>query len=75
MGTTSVVNDIVWYEYAPPPLSSYALEMEAFARFVVDGTGPTDGLSERRSLAIIEEGVESAATGRPVDLAERFGTL
>lgn len=67
--------DFVSYEYGPRGLSPYALQMEAFFKFIVDGTGPTDGISERRSLAIIEAGIESAARGIPVDLAQRFGTL
>ncbi len=62
--------------YPVRPLSPYAEELEAFADFVTDGTaGPTTGESERRSLAIVEAGYESARTGRPVDLAQRFGQL
>ncbi len=67
--------DVVWHRYPRSDLSSYALEVEAFAAYVRDGTGPTDGLSERRSLAVLEAGIESAATGRPVDLLERFGDI
>ncbi|CAA9571156.1 MAG: hypothetical protein AVDCRST_MAG88-2343 [uncultured Thermomicrobiales bacterium] len=67
----------------PPPqpypaddLSDYAREIEAFADHVAGvAEGPTTGRSERRSLAVIEAGYESARTGRPVDLRERFGSL
>jgi predicted dehydrogenase len=62
--------------YPPRPLSPYAEELEAFAAFVAHGTaGPTTGESERRTLAIVEAGYESARSGRPVDLLERFGRL
>jgi predicted dehydrogenase len=60
----------------PVGLSEYALELEAFARTIRTGEpGPTDGRSERRSLAVLEAGVESIRTGSPVVLAERFGEL
>ena len=57
-------------------LSSYAREMLAFADHV-EGTqaGPTDGRSERRSLAVVQAGYESAASGLPVYLRDRFGEL
>ena len=59
--------------YPEQRLSTYALELEAFAETVAGRTiGPTTGLSERRSLAVIEAGYESARTRRPVDLRERF---
>lgn len=62
--------------YPQAPLSDYAQEMEAFADYVSGlATGPTTGESERRSLAIIQAGYESAASGRPVRLHERFGEL
>ncbi len=64
------------HEYPDPGLSEYALELAAFARAVRGiEPGSTDGRSERRSLAIIEAGLESARTGRPVDLVERFPEL
>jgi predicted dehydrogenase len=64
------------HDYPDLGLSEYALELEAFARSVRGiETGPTDGRSERRSLAIIEAGVESVRSGRPVDLLERFPEL
>ena len=57
-------------------LSSYAQEMEAFADYVAGlSVGPTTGSSERRSLAIVQAGYESARTGQPVHLKERFGEL
>lgn len=64
------------HDYPNPGLSEYALELVAFARAVrgID-PGPTDGRSERRSLAVVEAGIESARTGRPVDLTMRFPEL
>jgi UDP-N-acetyl-2-amino-2-deoxyglucuronate dehydrogenase len=62
--------------YPQVPLSDYAQEMEAFADYVNGvATGPTTGASERRSLAIVQAGYESAASGRPLDLRKRFGEL
>ncbi|MBT4612629.1 MAG: Gfo/Idh/MocA family oxidoreductase [Gemmatimonadetes bacterium] len=56
--------------------SEYAQEMAAFATWVRDGVeGPTTGIAERRSLAIVQAGYESAASGDAVDLDARFGRL
>ena len=56
--------------------AEYALELEAFADTVAGRTvGPTTGRSERRTLAIIQAGAESAQSGQPVDLQEHFGEL
>jgi 1,5-anhydro-D-fructose reductase (1,5-anhydro-D-mannitol-forming) len=55
--------------------SEHALELEAFAATVAGVEGPTTGLSERRSLAVVEAGYESMRTGLPVDLEQRFGVL
>jgi predicted dehydrogenase len=64
------------HPYADPGLSEYALELADFARAVRgNGMGPTDGRAERRSLAILEAGVESARTGQPIRLVERFPEL
>jgi UDP-N-acetyl-2-amino-2-deoxyglucuronate dehydrogenase len=61
-------------EYPAASLSGYAQEIEAFADYITSGVeGPTSGRSERCSLAIVQAGYESAATGIPVDLATRFG--
>ena len=58
------------------PLSAFALEFRAFADCVLKGVeGPTTGRSERRSLAVVQAGYESAATGRPVNIRHRFGDL
>ena len=63
-------------DYPQSPLSDYALEMDAFADYVSNGVeGPTTGHSERRSLAIVQAGYESARSGQPVDLKARFGEL
>lgn len=62
--------------YPEKTLSSYAQELEAFADYVAGASeGPTTGYSERRSLAIVQAGYESARTGKPVHLEERFGKL
>lgn len=62
--------------YPPSRLSDYAWEMDAFADYVSGmATGPTTGVSERRSLAIVQAGYESAATGEAIHLHERFGEI
>ena len=59
-----------------PPLSEFAQELAAFAAWASGaGPGPTTGRSERRSLAIVQAGYESAASGQPIDLLQRFGEL
>ncbi len=56
--------------------SAYAQELAAFAAWVLDGTpGPTTGMAERRSLAIVQAGYESAESGEAIVLSDRFGTL
>ncbi len=62
--------------YPHAELSEYALEIEAFADYVLaEVVGPTTGRSERKSLAIVQAGYESAQTGQPVHLRDRFGEL
>ena len=62
--------------YPVSPLSDYALEFQAFAAFVARGLeGPTTGRSERRTLAVVQAGYESASSGMPVVLHERFPDL
>jgi predicted dehydrogenase len=62
--------------YPAEGLSSYAQELEAFVHYVENGIeGPTTGVSERRSLAIVQAGYESAETGKAINLHERFGRL
>lgn len=62
--------------YPDGELSSYALEMAAFADGIMRGVeGPTTGYSERRSLAVVQAGYESAERGLPVDIPSRFGPL
>jgi predicted dehydrogenase len=62
--------------YPAQPLSSYALELRAFADQVRGrGVGPTTGDSERRTLAVIEAGLESARTGAPIALRSRYPEL
>ena len=63
-------------DYPRDSLSPFAREIEAFADYVLGGTeGPTSGRSERRSLAIVQAGYESARGGAVIDLRERFGEL
>ena len=63
-------------DYPSAALSSYAQEIEAFADYIEAGVeGPTTGFMERRSLAIVQAGYESAASGQAVDLRQRFGAL
>ena len=51
-------------------------EIQAFAQAVAGGNiGPTDAYGERRSLAVVQAGYESARSGQPVVLRERFGDL
>lgn len=62
--------------YPEQALSDYAQEMEAFADAVAgESSGLTDASSERRTLAVVQAGYESARSGKPVNLAERFGFL
>ncbi|MBT5535911.1 Gfo/Idh/MocA family oxidoreductase, partial [Candidatus Poribacteria bacterium] len=63
-------------EYEPEPLSEFAQEIQAFGDYVAGASvGPTTGYSERRTLAIVQAGYESARTGAPVELDERFGPI
>ncbi|NGX54128.1 MAG: DNA-directed RNA polymerase subunit beta', partial [Chlamydiae bacterium] len=58
--------------YPGEELSAFAQELEAFADCVAGiAEGPTTGRSERRSLAVVQAGYESAASGQPVDIRER----
>ena len=62
--------------YPEAPMSEFAQEIEAFADTVAGAIeGPTTGRGERRSLAIVQAGYESARSGLPVNLRERFGEL
>ena len=63
-------------DWPTPELSDYALEMQAFFRYVTEGRpGPTSAESERRSLAVVQAGYESAESGQVINIAERFGSL
>ena len=65
-----------FFDYPEEALSDYAQEMEAFADYVAGvAVGPTTAESERRSLAIVQAGYESAQTGQPINLEKRFGPL
>lgn len=64
------------HTYPDAGLSDYAFEMKAFADYVLEGcAGPTTGYSERRSLAVVQAGYESAASGQVVHLRERFADI
>ncbi len=68
--------DPIALAYPTHPLSDYAQELAAFVEYVRrDIAGPTTGASERRSVAVVQAGYESAAHGQPVRLRERFGAL
>jgi predicted dehydrogenase len=63
-------------QFPEEPLSSYALELRAFVDEVEGhGVAPTSARSERRSLAVVEAGLESARTGMPVSLGHRYPGL
>jgi predicted dehydrogenase len=62
--------------YPEQGLSTHARIAEAFADYIAgDAIGPTTGYSERRSLAIVQAGYESAQSGQPINLKERFGDI
>ena len=62
--------------YPKSVLSAFAEEIDDFADYVLEGTeGPTSGRSERKSLAIVQAGYESAQSGEVINLRERFGAL
>jgi predicted dehydrogenase len=68
--------DGTFVEYPQPALSPHAAELAAFADYVAGAAeGPTTGVSERRSLAVVQAGYESMASGDVVDVAQRFGPL
>ena len=63
-------------EWPVSDLSDYALEMEAFADAVSGDTwGPTTAESERRSLAVVMAGYESAEREERIRLSEAYGDL
>jgi UDP-N-acetyl-2-amino-2-deoxyglucuronate dehydrogenase len=62
--------------YPKAPLSSYAQEIEAFADLINGAaSGPTTAESERLSLAVVQVGYESAQSGQPIRVFQRFRTL
>ena len=72
-GTDGLAGSYIWPEH---DLSDYAQEMDAFVRYVKEGVaGPTSAESERRSLAVVQAGYESAESGQVVDIEERFGAI
>ena len=63
-------------QWPESPLSDYALEMEAFADAVTgDSWGPTTAESERRSLAVVLAGYDSAEREERVRLSEAYGNI
>jgi len=77
LGNEAVGADpLEWHGFPDAELSSYALELLAFRQAVAGrAIGPTTGESERRSLSVVQAGYESAASGKPIHLRERFGPL
>jgi predicted dehydrogenase len=70
------LSDPLRVEYPAQEFTEYALEFLAFADLIEKGiTGPTSAESERMSLAVVQAGYESAESGQPVNLKERFGTV
>ena len=66
----------LFISYPEEALSDYAQEMEAFVDYITGvSIGPATALPERRSLAIVQGGYESAQAGQPVNLKDRFGEL
>jgi predicted dehydrogenase len=64
------------FEWPVSDLSDYAQEMDAFVAYVREGlAGPTTAESERKSLAVVQAGYESAASGQVVNIENRFGPL
>ena len=64
------------HDYPDAKLSDYALEVEAFADYInAVNEGVTTGYSERRTLAIVQAGYESAQSGVPIHLKQRFGDI
>jgi len=62
--------------YPKQELSSHAQIAEAFADYVAGvSVGPTTARSERRSLAIVQAGYESARSGQLINLKKRFGEI
>ncbi len=62
--------------YPSAVLDSYSLEFRAFVNYVHgDESVATTGLSERKTLAVIQAGAESAVTGQAINIEERFGVL
>ena len=62
--------------YPASPLSDYAVELAAFVDYIEDDkVGPTTGISERRTLSIVQAGYESIDSSVPIDLYDRFGEL
>jgi predicted dehydrogenase len=60
-------------EFGLDAVSSYALELQAFADDIWGHRpAPTSGRSERRTLAVIEAGSESTRTGQPVTIGDRY---
>ena len=62
--------------YRESTLSDYAMELAAFVDYIEDEkVGPTTGISERRTLSIVQAGYESIESSEPIDLHSRFGEL
>jgi predicted dehydrogenase len=64
------------HDYPAATRSPYAEMLQAFVDAIAGTpTGPTTASSERRTLAVIEAGYESARTRTPIDLNERYPAI
>jgi predicted dehydrogenase len=74
--TDDASDQTLFLEYPEQGLSPHARIAEAFADYIAGtSVGPTTGISERRSLAVVQAGYESARSGQPINLKERFGEI
>lgn len=55
--------------------ASYLASVREAVREALDAGIPAEGRNERRSLAIVQAGYESAQSGEIINLRERFGEL
>jgi UDP-N-acetylglucosamine 3-dehydrogenase len=75
-GDSSTDSPSQFLPYPEQGLSPHARIAEAFADYIAGvSVGPTTGRSERRSLAIVQAGYESAQSGKPINLKDRFGEV
>lgn len=72
-GADGLIGSHPWPEEA---LSEYAREIRDFVTYARGGDpGPTTAESERRSLAVVQAGYESAESGQVINIRNRFGDI